>query len=160
MPADLTIEELFAREFARLTRALAVAFGDPDAAADAVQEAFIAADRRWGSLGGYEDPTAWVRRVATNRLINQRRNRRRRTEILKAVRAVPVDDLTDEILDLRAAIDRLPEKMRLAVCLHYLGGCSVEEVAEILDVAAGTVKSNLFDARRRLRVQVQEDPRA
>ena len=76
MAAGSSLEQLFRREFPRLTRALAVAFGDAEAAADAVQEAFIAADRRWDSLGGYDDPSAWVRRVATNRMINQRRNHR------------------------------------------------------------------------------------
>jgi RNA polymerase sigma-70 factor (ECF subfamily) len=160
MSAGLTVEELFVREFPRLTRALAVAFGDAEAAADAVQEAFIEADRRWGTLGRYEDPAGWVRRVATNRLINQRRNRRRRTEILRSIRSIPPDELTDDLFDLRASIGQLPEKQRVAVCLHYLAGYGIDEIAEILDVTAGTVKSNLFDARQRLRQGAKEEPHA
>lgn len=152
------IEELFDRDYARLVRAFAVAFGT-EAAADAVQEAFIKADRRWGHVGRMDDPASWVRRVALNRLRNGRRNVRRRTEILTGVRMIPPLDLTDDRLDLQRAIDALPEQMRLTVCLHYLADLPVEEVAVTLGVASGTVKSNLHDARKRLRSQMEEEPR-
>jgi RNA polymerase sigma-70 factor (ECF subfamily) len=160
MEAVVTLEDLFDREFAPITRALAVAFGDPDGAADAVQEAFIEADRRWSTVGGYIDPAAWIRRVAINRLRNGRRNRVRRAEILAAIRPVRPEDLTDDLLDLRRAIDALPEKMRLAVCLHHVAGCTVDDVAAALDVSPGTVKSNLHDARARLRALMEERPHA
>lgn len=152
------IDALFERRYAELVRALAVAFGDADAAADAVQEAFIQADRRWRTIGQYDDPAAWIRRVAINRLRNRHRNLRRRTEIIAAIRPVSVEDLTADLLDLRRAIDALPEKMRLAVCLHHVAGCTIDEVAMALDVSPGTIKSNLHDARQRLRAQM-EDPR-
>jgi RNA polymerase sigma-70 factor (ECF subfamily) len=151
-----SVEVAYRRHFAGLVRGLAVAYGDAEAAADAVQDAFLTAERRWHRIGGYDDPVAWVRHVAVNRLRNGERNRRRRARILDAVRPVAPDDLTAELLDLRAAVAALPEQMRLAVCLHYLAGCSVEEVAETLGVASGTVKSNLHDARRRLRLQLEE----
>lgn len=147
--------ELFDREFARLVRALGVAF-DPESAADAVQEAFIEADRRWRRVSTFEDPAGWVRRVAVNRLLNGQRNHRRRTEILATVVPVAPDDLTDDLLDLRRAVDALPERMRLAVCLHHLAGLTVVEVAALLEVAPGTVKSNLHDARLRLRAQLED----
>jgi RNA polymerase sigma-70 factor (ECF subfamily) len=131
MGAQPSIEDAYRRHFAGLVRGLAVAYDDAEAAADAVQDAFLAAERRWGRVQGYDDPVAWVRHVAVNRL-------------------------TAELLDLRAAVAALPEQMRLAVCLHYLAGCSVDEVAETLGVASGTVKSNLHDARRRLRLQLEE----
>ena len=149
------VGELFDREFPRLVRALGVAF-DPESAADAVQEAFIEADRRWRRVSTYEDPAGWVRRVAVNRLLNGRRNHRRRAEILATVVPVAPDDLTDDLLDLRRAVDALPERMRLAVCLHHLAGLTVDEVAALLEVAPGTVKSNLHDARLKLRAQLED----
>lgn len=149
------VDELFEHEYGRLVRALGVAF-EPEAAADAVQEAFIEADRRWRTVSGYDDPAAWVRRVAINRLRNARRNHARRTEILATIRPVPADDLTEALLDLRAAVDALPERMRLAVCLHYLADLPVVDVARALEVAEGTVKSTLHDARQRLRDRVEE----
>lgn len=149
-----TVEELFRHEYTRLVRALGVAFGD-DVAADAVQEAFIEADRRWRRVAALDDPAGWVRRVALNRLLTHRRLQRRREEILATVRPAAPDDLTDECLDLRRAIDALAPRMRLVVCLHYLGGLSVAEVADALTVSAGTVKSTLHDARGRLRRELE-----
>jgi RNA polymerase sigma-70 factor (ECF subfamily) len=99
-----------------------------------------------------------VRHVALNRLRNGRRNHRRRDEILATIHPVAPDDLTDALLDLRRAVAELPERMRLAVCLHYLADLSVDDVAATLDVAPGTVKSNLHDARARLRVSMEEHP--
>lgn len=149
------VEVLFAAEYPRPVRGLAVAF-DSEAAADAVQEAFIAADRRWRKISTYDDPVGWIRRVAVNRLRNGRRNRLRRAEILGTVRPVPSEDLTPELVDLRAAVAELPEKMRLAVCLHHLSGLPIDEVAAVLDVSPGTVKSNLHDARNKLRAALEE----
>ena len=149
------VGELFDREFARLVRALGVAF-DPESAADAVQEAFIQADRRWRVVSDYDDPAGWVRRVAVHRLLNGRRNRRRQAEILAGIRPIAPEDLTDDLLDLRRGIDALPERMRLAVCLHHLAGLTVDEVAAVLEVAPGTVKSNLHDARLKLRTQMED----
>jgi RNA polymerase sigma-70 factor (ECF subfamily) len=69
------VGSLFEAEYERLVRSLGVAF-DPIDAADAVQEAFLQADRDWATVGGYDDPAGWVRRVAVNRLLNGRRDRR------------------------------------------------------------------------------------
>jgi RNA polymerase sigma-70 factor (ECF subfamily) len=155
MPAASDLSEVFRSEFGRLVSALAVGFGT-EAAADAVQEAFIAADRRWTRVGAYDDPAAWVRHVALNRLRNERRNARRRAEILSAVRAPSPNELTDELLDLRAALALLPRQQRASVCLHYLGGYTVDEVAAAMTIAPGTVKSHLSDARARLRLALLE----
>jgi RNA polymerase sigma-70 factor (ECF subfamily) len=144
------IDELFAAEYARLVRSLGVAF-DPVDAADAVQEAFVQADRKWHELAHYDDPAGWVRRVALHRLLNGERDRRRRAEILRTIRPVADADLTDDLIDLRRAVAALPDRMRAAVCLHYLADLPVAEVATALDVSEGTVKSNLHDARTRLR---------
>ena len=143
-------DELFRREFPRLVRALSVAEG-PEEAADAVQEAFVEADRRWSAVGAMTDPAGWVRRVAVNRLSNVGRYRRRRTAILAAVRPPDPAALGEADLDLLAAIRALPRAQRLAVCLHDIAGLPVAEVAESLGVATGTVKSNLHDARASLR---------
>lgn len=146
---------LFTTEYPRLVRGLAVAF-DAEAAADAVQEAFIAADRRWRKISTYDDPVGWIRRVAVNRLRNGRRNRLRRAEILATVRPVTAEDLTAELIDLRSAVAALPEKMRLAVCLHHRSALTIDEVAAVLEVSPGTVKSNLHDARLKLRAALEE----
>lgn len=151
----MDVGDLFEAEFERLVRALGVAFS-PEAAADAVQEAFIRADHHWHRVGRLDDPAGWVRRVALNLLTNGRRDERRRTSIVSTVRPVPATDLTVDLLDLRRAIDALAPTMRLTLCLFHLAGLSIDEIAAALGVAPGTVKSNLHDARRRLRADLQE----
>lgn len=155
MELPSTIEALFERDYDRLVRSLGVAF-DPEAAADAVQEAFIAADRRWTKVSRLNDPAGWIRHVALNRLVSGRRLGRRRREILGTIRLVSSDDLTDDLLDLRRSMDALPDRQRITVCLFHLGGYTIQEVASALGVSSGTVKSNLHDARRRLRADMGE----
>lgn len=150
--ADVT--ELFGAEYARLVRSLGVAF-DPVDAADAVQEAFVQAHRRWGEVSSLDDPAGWVRRVALRRLLNGQRNRRRRREILATLRPKTETDLTADLIDLREAVAALPSRMRAAVCLHYLADMAVTDVAAALEVSVGTVKSNLHDARIRLRSEME-----
>ena len=150
-----SVEALFRREFARLVRSFSVAFG-AEQATDAVQEAFIVADRRWEEIATYVDVAGWVRRVALNRLLNERRTQRRRAEILDSLRPPQVTELTDELLDLDRAIKALPTQQRLALCLHYLGGYGVDEVAEMMQIAVGTVKAHLHTARASLRLSLAE----
>ena len=146
--AYLTVDALFAAEHDRLVAGLAVAF-DMASAEDAVQEAFIAADQRWSRIGSLEDPAGWVRRSALNRLLNGRRNQLRRAEILSAIRpAPPAERPVDELVDLKAGLATMPPRMRAAMCLHYISGLRVDEVADAMGVSSGTVKSTLHDGRR------------
>jgi len=155
MEAMDSVETLFRQEFARLVRSFSVAFGVEEAA-DAVQEAFVVADARWDKVSGYDDVAGWVRRVALNRLLNERRRQRRHTEILDAIGPTPAANVTDYLLDLDRSIKRLPQQQRLALCLHYLGGYKVDEVAEMMEIASGTVKAHLHAARATLRINLAE----
>jgi DNA-directed RNA polymerase specialized sigma24 family protein len=58
-------ESLFRGQFAPTVRALTLVAGDREAAADAVQDAFLQAHRHWGRVSGLEDPAAWVRHAAS-----------------------------------------------------------------------------------------------
>lgn len=155
---QLTIESLFRAEFSRLVRSLAVADGR-EQAADAVQDAFVQANRHWSKVASMQDPAGWVRRVAVNRLANGRRNRLRRAELLAAVRPPDPAELDALDLDLLGAVAALPPQQRRCVCLHHIGGYSIDEVAETLAIAPGTVKSHLHDARAALRkvLEVSDD---
>jgi DNA-directed RNA polymerase specialized sigma24 family protein len=67
------LESLFRAHYARLVRALAVVSGSQEAAADAVQEAFVKAHLHWRRIHRYDDPVGWIRRVAINRLRDDHR---------------------------------------------------------------------------------------
>jgi RNA polymerase sigma-70 factor (ECF subfamily) len=155
MDAMDSVEGLFRQEFGRLVRSFSVAFGVEEAA-DAVQEAFVVADGRWERISRLDDVAGWVRRVALNRLLNERRRQRRHTEILDAIGPAPAADVADDLLDLDRAIKRLPQQQRLALCLHYLGGYKIDEVAEMMQIASGTVKAHLHAARATLRISLAE----
>ena len=153
-------DRLFRSEYSRLVRALTLACGDAELAADAAQDAFLQAHRHWRRVSGYLDPAAWLRRVAVNRLANRRRGVRRlqgfvaRTPHDVGV-AAPADVAGS--LDLWAAVAGLPRQQRFAVALHYLLDLPVSEVAHTLGVAPATVRSHLHSARKVLAGVLEDD---
>jgi len=152
---DDELSRLYRVEFPRLVRSLAVAFS-VELAADAVQDAFLVADRKWSAIRQYDDPVAWIRRVALNKARNQQRNLHRRAEILDSIRPQQPPPGDESLLDLRDALAQLPTGMRVTVCLYYVADLPVKDIADTLGVSAGTVKSNLHDARERLRSLLSE----
>ncbi len=145
-------EELFRAHYERLVRALTLVAGDRERAADAVQDAFVKAHLKWRRVGRYDDPVGWVRRVAINKLRDEHRRDGRKRRALDRLSAEPAPFTDapphDELGEL---LDELPPQQRAAVALFYVDRASVAEIARALDVAEGTVKSNLHDARRKLR---------
>jgi RNA polymerase sigma-70 factor (ECF subfamily) len=160
---DRELEALFEAHFAPLVRGLALAAGSYEAASDAVQDAFVQLHRHWRRVSAYEEPAAWLQRVATNRVANQRRSTQRQANLVEKL-ASSIDAVDDgdraAKLDLLAAIAELPERQRLVVGLHHLTGLKVAEVAAALEVSEGTVKSQLHDARSNLRTALEVDDRA
>ena len=150
---------LFRTEYPRLVRALTLACGDREVAADVAQDAFLQAHRHWRRVSAYAEPAAWLRRVAVNRLANRRRSVRRlqgflargpqATAGLTVTSAAADADLAGS-LDLRAAVAQLTSQQRLVVAFHYLLDLPVAEVARTLDIAPATVRSHLHSARHAL----------
>jgi RNA polymerase sigma-70 factor (ECF subfamily) len=157
---DPEYETLFRDTYAPLVRALSLAAGSIDDAADAVQDAFVQLHRHWRRVRAYDNPAAWVRRVAINRIANQRRRRARRD--VAAIAALgAIVDVSDHAtgagdrLDVLAAVAQLAPGQRLAIGLYHLAGLTVAETAAALGVSEGTVKSQLHDARAHLRVVLE-----
>jgi RNA polymerase sigma-70 factor, ECF subfamily len=148
MAADLS--EIFRAEYVRLVQALAVAHGDTEVAAEAVQDAFVQATRHWHRVAGYDDPAGWIRTVAVRRLLDRRRGLRRREAAFARLDPSPAHTDAVPDVDLARAIAALPAGQRMVVCLHHLADLPVDAVAGAMGIAAGTVKSQLSDARRAL----------
>ena len=156
--AEGAYEALFRREFAPLVRALTLVAGDVEAAADAVQDAFVQAHRHWDKVVGLESPIGWVRHVALNRIRNQHRGRQRQDEALPRLvqpDALDVIDLHQGAGDVLQMLDDLAPQQRAAIALYYLLDQPTSAVAEHLGLSEATVRSHLRAARQRLRT-IQE----
>jgi len=149
-------DELYAAHYGDLTVQLYAYFGDRQEAQDVVQEAFCRAYSRWRTVSTYEDPVAWVRRVAWNLAVS--RWRRARTALTFARRQRPSDAHLDgpgpDRVALIAALATLAPQQRRAVVLHYLADLPVAEIARREGVAEGTVKSWLHRSRAALAVHL------
>jgi RNA polymerase sigma-70 factor (ECF subfamily) len=142
--------DLYAATFHGLCMQLFAYTGDLGAAQDAVQEAFCRALPRWSTLSTYDDPAAWVRKVAWNLATSRWRQLRRLTDLGSHTPEQVVPAPTADRLDLMAALAKLPPRQRQAVVLHYLADASIAEIAQITASAEGTVKSWLHRARATL----------
>jgi RNA polymerase sigma-70 factor (ECF subfamily) len=158
-PDAVDLEAEFGRFFAAhhdavLTSLTAVVGNDHDTAVDATQDAFIKAHARWSTVRSYDKPDAWVRRVAINLSRDRRRSDRRRRDREAAADApltITATDPADADADVQAILDTLPDRQRLIAAMFYVEDRSVEQIAGALGITTGTVKSQLSEARTRLR---------
>jgi len=129
--------------------------GHPEDALDAAQEAMIAVARRIGSFDGRAQFTTWLYRVATNAALDEARRRKRRPaptddEALATPSTPGPERVVAARLDVDAALARLPEDFRTAVVLRDLLDLDYAEIAEVLDIPIGTVRSRISRGRRLL----------
>lgn len=144
--------------------ALRLTGGDEARSQDLVQEAILKAYRAWDDFELGTNCRAWLMTILRNTFINEFRRQKRRPSPVDyddvADRSVfgslqdvdPEGRYFDEIIDAEVveAIDDLPEEFRLVLVLSDLEGLAYQEIAEIVGIPVGTVKSRLFRARRRL----------
>jgi RNA polymerase sigma-70 factor (ECF subfamily) len=142
----------------RLVMQVAAMCGDANEAMDFVQEAFARAWLRWSKVSTYDEPEAWVRRVALNLSIG--RWRRARRLVLDGELPERSVELPDEQEELMSALQTLPAKQRRAIVLHHLVGLSVEETAADLSAPVASVKSWLSRGRDRLAVVLTAEGRS
>ena len=149
-----TVESLFLAHHGRLVRALTLACGDREVAADAVQEAFVKAHLHWRQVRHYEDPVGWIRRVAINRLRDDHRRQNRKGRALQRLAGEPqMEPVEQNAFDseLQTILAQLPRQQRIAMALFYVDELTIAEVAAALDLSEGAVKSYLHQGRARLR---------
>ena len=138
----------------------------PEDALDATQEAMIAVARGIFRFDGRAAFTTWCYRVATNAALDELRRKRRRPVAASPDGPEPVaggpstEDRVGARLDVDAALRELPEEFRVAVVLRDLCDLDYAEIAELLDVAPGTVRSRISRGRAQLVERLgQEAPR-
>ncbi|MEU4398640.1 RNA polymerase sigma factor SigM [Micromonospora orduensis] len=157
--------ELFRRHRDRLWAVALRTLGDREEAADALQDALLSAHRAAGRFRGDSAVTTWLHRIVVNACLDRIRRRQAHPTVplpdgdpagdgsgTRGVEpAAPVQD-HDTALVVRQALATLPVEQRAALVLVDVQGYPVAEVARILGVAEGTVKSRCARGRARLAV--------
>jgi RNA polymerase sigma-70 factor (ECF subfamily) len=113
---------------------------------DATQEALIAIVRGLHRFDGRASFATWTYRVATNACLDELRRRRRRPDPGDPGRPA-LDDLVSDRLDLDAALAQVPLDFRAAVVLRDVCGLDYAEIADVLGVPPGTVRSRIARGR-------------
>lgn len=131
-------------------------------AEEVAQEAFVRAYQNFPRLRDRTRFRAWLARIAWRLALDRRRSsirRERREQAASVPQPVPtVEDLavsSEFQRCLQQAIGELPEKLRIVLLLAAVEGRDMREVAALLDVPQGTVKSRLFLARKSLAEKLQ-----
>ena len=143
--------------------------GNPADAEDLVQDAMLRAYRSWDRFTLGTNAKGWLLTILRNLFINEYRRRRRHPEtvdldtiepftVFEKVQEDPQGAFFDRIVDdeVLRAVDALPEVFREAVMLSDVEGLSYEEIAKVLDIPVGTVKSRLYRGRRMLQTKLYE----
>ncbi len=152
--------------YSRVLRAAVSVARDRCLAEEIVQETFLAAFRKFESFSGKSSLFTWLYRIMLNQYCRHHRREKlrrrlgfvrgedhsRQVENAESRNASPAAEAvnSEERRLVLEALERLPVKFRVPVAMHYLDGLPLSEIAEILRCRLGTVKSRLFQARRRL----------
>ena len=138
--------------------------GDVEGARDAVQAAWLEIVRGLDRLQDERAFPVWAYRIVSRSCAKQIGRARRRRELAEVIASEPRAEEVEctgqpDAQRLRAAIRELPPAQRAAIALHSFEELSVAEVAVALNVPAGTVKTRLMHARRKLRAALEGDGR-
>jgi RNA polymerase sigma-70 factor, ECF subfamily len=150
--------DLYEKHFSELAAQVCAYLGDATEAQDLVQEAFLRAWQRWDKVGGYEEPVAWVRRVAWNLATSRhRRNQVARKFLQKSSAPELAPAASPDHVALVAALKLVPAKRRQALVMHYMADMTVAAIAEATGAKEGTVKSWLHRGRKELAALLTDD---
>lgn len=147
-PDDTEFSDFFRREFEHLVRSVYLVLHDQQSAEDVAQDAFGQLYLNWAKISGYDNPQAWLRRIAIRIAVRVARREDSRRALTRG--PSPRSSPPQRDLDLAAALRALPAQQRAAVALHYYEELSAEEVGVLLGCSASTVRTHLLRARARL----------
>lgn len=154
-----TFEAMYRREYPGMVAVAVAMTGDRDGAPDLVHDALVRALIRWDRVGRLERPGAWCHHVLVN--ICRSRLRRRTTELRYLARLRRHDPIAPEpsaeTIAFWTIVRTLPSRTRAVVALHFGADLTSVQVAEVLGVPEGTVRSDLLIARRVVIRALRED---
>jgi len=158
---EAAFDELLGRWQKRLWQHAWRLVGREDAAWDVLQDALVAIS---GGIAKLQSPAAfraWAYRIVTHKSQDWWRKESRRQDVHESYGAEQEHSQkenapSERVVSLEEAVQRLPRKDRALLALKYRDGFGIEEIASILDLRPGTVKSRLYHARQRLKKAIEE----
>ena len=156
--ATADLAAVYDASYRRLVGLVTAACGDQHEAEEVVQDAFVRLIGQWSQVSRYDNPEAWLRKVALGLLSNRRRKLRNGARaLLRADRPTSVPAPTGEAVDLERALATLPVQQRIVVLLVHVVGLDLAGAARELGIPTGTVKSRLSRARSALQPLLTEE---
>lgn len=138
-PGDLAA--FYAEQFDRVRGSLVLFTGSRDVGEELAQEAFVRACQHWDKVRAMDAPGAWVHRVGINLAISRGRKLRSERRPHRRLRDEVLPDSVTGDADIRAALLALGSDERAVVVLRFYGDLSVAQVADVLAIPEGTVKT-------------------
>lgn len=151
-------ESFYERERGPVIGLAFVLSGSRSGAEDLAQDAFLTAYKQWDTIGGYDNPGAWVRRVVSNQAVSTIRRRTAEAKALVRIggSSFVVPEMSPDAAATWDAVRKLPTRQAQAIALRYYDRSSIADIARILDCSENTVKTHLQRAKKTLNAYLTE----
>ena len=155
---EAEFRDLFAANYPRVVGTVFMIVQDRARAEELAQDAFMQLLRHWRQVSSYEQPAAWVRRVAIRLAVRSARREERLRSAMQRIRPQqpdpPVAGVSSEVL---AAVRELSPKERAVVVLFYFEDRPVAEIAQLVGCSESAAAMRLHRARKHLAVSLSEE---
>jgi RNA polymerase sigma-70 factor (ECF subfamily) len=154
-------EETMQRYEREIMRFLLRTTRDREDSLDLFQETWLRAYRAYSKLDGADGIRPWLYRIATNLCLNRVRDRARRTRVIvddelpETHVAHAVSDGQDGVIQLKAAIGRLPRKQREALLMRKFGGLEYDEIGAALGCSNDAARADVYQAVKKIKAMEQ-----
>lgn len=151
------VKAMYEAEYPSIVRTVHLIVHDRAAAEDITQDAFVQLLRHWAKVSRYDEPGAWLRRVAIRMAV--REAKRSHVRVLREREAVTAEGAAAPATDtaLMSAIRELSPRQRAVVVLFYLEDRPMDQIAALLGCSTSTGFVHLHRARRQLAVRLGEE---
>jgi RNA polymerase sigma-70 factor (ECF subfamily) len=153
-------DSFYQREFPAIRAVVWALTGNVWTAEEIAQDALLRAHRDWHRISEYDEPGAWVRRVAINLTTSRLRRAVREVRALGLLAGRRNDDwhMPESSREFWAVVRSLPRRQAAVLALHYYEDLPIADIAHVLGMAEGTVKATLHKGRDALRKRLGPAP--
>jgi RNA polymerase sigma-70 factor (ECF subfamily) len=153
-----SFEAFYRAEYAPVVRLAFALTGRQVLAEELAQDGFLACHQRWDSVSAYENPSAWVRRVVTNRCVSSGRRHLTELRLVARLRRERSTALTIEAgsAELWSIVRNLPKRQAQTLALVFVEDLAVHEVAAILEIGEESVRTHLRRGRTAVAARLKE----